>query len=246
MRAWIVLLSLLIASPAVSEQVIRDSNNRLIGRIKPGHSDRLEARDANGALRGYYDRSRDITYGPNGNMIGRGNQLPALLVQPPVDGRRSEIPSQWTPKYGPDGMTPNVEHGYSQSKPMKELSELYPKGLPEAVHYPEMNRTHLPDLGDSRGKAQQRHITRDDRKLTAIALLRVIERDDWAYQRWNNHVSGNWGSILVRPGISHYVDDKRCKMIVMEIHAGGVLDQQDQVVCQEGVNWKVVQAQHKW
>lgn len=62
-------------------QELRDSRNRLIGRIKQCTNGKLEARDAKNRLCGTYNPRTNETRDANNRLVGRGNMLPALLVE---------------------------------------------------------------------------------------------------------------------------------------------------------------------
>lgn len=62
------------------EHVLRDSNSRLVGKIRTIDNGRLEGRDASGRLKGRYDPKRDRTYDSNGREVGRGNLLAAVIT----------------------------------------------------------------------------------------------------------------------------------------------------------------------
>lgn len=62
------------------EQVLRDSNNRTIGKIKTIANGRLEGRDANGRLKGTYDPKANETRDSNGRVVGKGNLLAAVIT----------------------------------------------------------------------------------------------------------------------------------------------------------------------
>lgn len=62
------------------KQQLRDSNGRPIGSISSTYDGRLEGRDANGRLKGTYDRKSDQTRDSNGRVISKGNILAALVT----------------------------------------------------------------------------------------------------------------------------------------------------------------------
>lgn len=62
------------------EQVLRDSNNRPVGKIRTVSNEKLEGRDANGRLKGIYDARNNETRDSNGRVVGKGNLLAALIT----------------------------------------------------------------------------------------------------------------------------------------------------------------------
>lgn len=62
------------------EQVLRDKNGRMLGKVKQRSDGRLEGRDATGRLRGTYDPKLDKTRDHTGRIIGSGNLLATLIV----------------------------------------------------------------------------------------------------------------------------------------------------------------------
>ena len=62
------------------EQVLKDSNNRTIGKIRSLANGRMEGRDANGRLKGTFDPKANETRDSNGRVVGRGNLLAALIT----------------------------------------------------------------------------------------------------------------------------------------------------------------------
>ena len=58
---------------------IRDSSNRLIGRINTLSNGKMEIRDASNAFRGTYDPKTDETRNASNGFVGRGNLLTTLL-----------------------------------------------------------------------------------------------------------------------------------------------------------------------
>lgn len=65
----------------MADQEIRDRNNRLLGKIRQVGS-KLEARDAQNRLKGTYDPRDDTTRDPSNRLVGKGNLLSALIMQP--------------------------------------------------------------------------------------------------------------------------------------------------------------------
>ena len=59
---------------------LRDKNGNLLGRIKQISDDRIEIRDENGILKGYFNPQQNETRDQNGNLVGKGNLLAALLL----------------------------------------------------------------------------------------------------------------------------------------------------------------------
>lgn len=61
------------------EQILKDSNNRTIGKIRTIANGRLEGRDANGRVKGTYDPKPNETRDSNGRVVGKGNLLAVLI-----------------------------------------------------------------------------------------------------------------------------------------------------------------------
>ena len=62
------------------EQVLKDSNNRTIGKIRSLANGRMEGRDANGRLKGTFVPKANETRDSIGRVVGRGNLLAALIT----------------------------------------------------------------------------------------------------------------------------------------------------------------------
>ncbi len=58
---------------------IRDRNGNLLGRITSVSDTRVEIRDKNGSLKGYYNPKINETRDRNGNLVAKGNMLATLL-----------------------------------------------------------------------------------------------------------------------------------------------------------------------
>src|SRR5688572_3291614 len=76
-----ILLVVLISSGAVAQpmQELRDSQNRLIGKITPRSDGRLEAYSYDNRYLGFFDPIANVTYDRNHRLIARGNLLSALI-----------------------------------------------------------------------------------------------------------------------------------------------------------------------
>lgn len=64
------------------EQVLRDSNGRVFGRISTSADGVQSLRDARGAPQGTYDPKTNKTRDARGVVVGDGNLLAALAVPP--------------------------------------------------------------------------------------------------------------------------------------------------------------------
>jgi len=64
----------------MADQILRDRNNRYIGKIRQLNDGRFEGRDVHNLLRGYYDPKRNETRDMHGRIIGKGNLLATLIV----------------------------------------------------------------------------------------------------------------------------------------------------------------------
>ena len=63
----------------MGEQVVRDKSGNVLGRIRKLGDGRYELRDRLGNVLGSYDEKRDRTLDKNGNVLGYGNLLGALI-----------------------------------------------------------------------------------------------------------------------------------------------------------------------
>ena len=63
----------------MTEQLLKDRQNRLIGKIKTGSFGVLELRDASNRLRGKYDPRTNRTTDAQNRVVGQGNLLTTLL-----------------------------------------------------------------------------------------------------------------------------------------------------------------------
>lgn len=68
----------------MAKQELRDRNHHLLGHIETRSSGILEGRDKNHRLRGTYDPKRDETRDHNNRLVGKGNMLAALIINPLV------------------------------------------------------------------------------------------------------------------------------------------------------------------
>ncbi|MEK7409319.1 MAG: hypothetical protein AAB225_30005 [Acidobacteriota bacterium] len=85
MRLVLASLILRLAALAVADgcqpklEEIRDASHRLVGTIRTVRDCTLEARDAQGRLRGRYSPKTNETRDPRYRLVSRGNTLPVLL-----------------------------------------------------------------------------------------------------------------------------------------------------------------------
>jgi len=63
----------------MSSQELRDSSNRLLGRITTQSSGKMELRDHSNSLKGTYDPKTNETRDHSNRLVGRGNLLTTLL-----------------------------------------------------------------------------------------------------------------------------------------------------------------------
>jgi hypothetical protein len=63
----------------MTEQLLKDRQNRLIGKINTGSFGVLELRDASNRLRGKYDPRTNRTTDAQNRVVGQGNLLTTLL-----------------------------------------------------------------------------------------------------------------------------------------------------------------------
>lgn len=63
----------------MSDNVLRDRDNRVIGRIETSSNGRQTIRDRDNRILGYYDPADNTTRDRDNHIIGRGNLLASLL-----------------------------------------------------------------------------------------------------------------------------------------------------------------------
>ena len=63
----------------MDEQVLRDRNGSILGRISTQGNGLLQLRDGNGNIKGFYDPKNDVTLHKDGSIAFRGNMLTTLL-----------------------------------------------------------------------------------------------------------------------------------------------------------------------
>jgi hypothetical protein len=68
-----------LARAASGQHELRNAAGKLLGTIKVVSAIRWEARLANGKLVGTYDPKADTTREASGRLVGKGNQLAALI-----------------------------------------------------------------------------------------------------------------------------------------------------------------------
>lgn len=65
----------------MKEQQLRDRSGNLIGRRLEKHG-KIEGRDKQGNLRGTYDPKKDETRDRYGKLVGKGDLLAILIIEP--------------------------------------------------------------------------------------------------------------------------------------------------------------------
>ena len=63
----------------MGDRELRDSSNRLLGKIKTLSSGKMELRDHTNRFKGTYDPKTDETRDHTNRLVGKGNLLTALL-----------------------------------------------------------------------------------------------------------------------------------------------------------------------
>ena len=63
----------------MSDQELRDKNNRLLARIKTLSNGKMEIRDPSNRLKGTFDPKTNETRDPNNRLVAKGNMLTTLL-----------------------------------------------------------------------------------------------------------------------------------------------------------------------
>ena len=63
----------------MTQQVLKDKNNIVIGYIETDSTGKQTVKDKNYYIKGYYDVKTNVTKDNNHNIIGHGNLLSTLL-----------------------------------------------------------------------------------------------------------------------------------------------------------------------
>ena len=63
----------------MADQILKDRQNRLLGKIRTTGGGVLELRDAQNRLKGKYDPRTNITRDAQNRVVGQGNLLSTLL-----------------------------------------------------------------------------------------------------------------------------------------------------------------------
>jgi len=63
----------------MDEQLLKDRDGRILGRISTQGNGLHQLRDASGNIKGFYDPKSDTTLNKDGSLAFRGNMLTALL-----------------------------------------------------------------------------------------------------------------------------------------------------------------------
>ena len=63
----------------MADQVLRDSSNRIIGKIQSQSNGKMVIRDASNRIKGTYDPSQNKTRDASNRIVGTGNLLTTLL-----------------------------------------------------------------------------------------------------------------------------------------------------------------------
>jgi len=66
----------------MADHELRDSHNKLIGKIKQLSGGRFEGRDSHNKLKGHYDPKTDQTRDEHNKLVGKGNLLAILIAKP--------------------------------------------------------------------------------------------------------------------------------------------------------------------
>lgn len=62
----------------MADQILRDRNSRIIGRIEDRPNEQI-IRDANSRIKGRYDKRTNTTRDESGRIVGTGNLLASLI-----------------------------------------------------------------------------------------------------------------------------------------------------------------------
>lgn len=66
----------------MADQELRDRSGRFLGKIKQLSSGKFEGRDASSRLKGTFDPKTNETRDSSGRLIGKGNMLSMLVIDP--------------------------------------------------------------------------------------------------------------------------------------------------------------------
>jgi hypothetical protein len=65
----------------MADQILKDKNNKILGKIKQLSNGQLEIYDYKNKRLGKYDPKTDQTRNSSNSLVGKGNLLTLLLVQ---------------------------------------------------------------------------------------------------------------------------------------------------------------------
>lgn len=224
-RTLTLALAVLLASHqhALSQSGVeefRDPQNRLIGKIINRQDGQKEARSAANQLLGRYDPGTNETRSANNVLVGRGNQLSALIYDAARQGTQSRVVSD--------------EQRHQDRVERLQSDQRRGVVLPETA---------------ARWARTTSAATTEDRRLAIEAFQRAGEALG-REQLWQNPNSGNYGSILLhsdQKASDTYYHGKLvpCYRATMTLHAGGETDVQRQIVCKMPHNsvWTTVQVE---
>ena len=226
--AWAVLASL-VSTTAVADdrpvtpsaifkpdiQEFRDSRGRLMGRtLSRPHGD-LEGRTNTGQFVGKYYATRDMTYDMHGRLVGRGNQLPAMIADKYRDAEARKKAA------APGGLMTDPDAPVIG--PLTDMS-------PEA---------------ESRRQALSAWITTGDRLVARQALEKAgrlpFTLIEWRNPETGHY--GSWLVRDVDLRASRWLNGTwiECRFATMQLTVKQYTDIQQQTVCPTpGIGWAVV------
>ncbi len=231
-----LIAALVTGVPASAQHVpseeLRDSQNRLMGKIVTRSDGRLEARDQRNRLLGTYDPQSGMTYDHNNRVVGRGNFLPALIDR---TARTSASERREEPSRG-DTTGRAWREGDPQYQPRYE-HRVMPGPAPG-------ERGIIPPEVTARHGRMSATTTQEDRYF-AIDALQQAATHRGREVAWRNPDTRNSGSYLVtNETFESSVNGIMitCYWARMVLRVAGEVDRQRQGVCRREHNgvWVVV------
>lgn len=193
----------------------RDDRNRLMGRTLSRPDGDIEGRTNMGRFVGKYSPARDATFDMHGRLVGRGNQLPAMIVE---DYSRAEAQKK------------ALAHGRPMTDPDAQVIGPVTDMSPEA---------------ENRREAMKVYITNGDRVVARQALNRAgllpFTLVEWKNPESGNY--GSWFLRDVDMRSSRWLNGTwiECRYAEMQLVVRQYNDVQQQTVCPFGdAEWVVV------
>lgn len=237
LAAALVLATLASGANAQSNRVsqapggqITDNAGRVVGYMTARPDGRIEARNLNNQYLGMYDPKTKSTYAYNGQFVGRGDLLSAILAE--NTNMRSPQPDA-----GPR-RAPHSGAGLQQ-----RFDETQPQYQPQYQHRvmpsnPTGNRPLVSPETTARHARMIPSVSQEDRYF-ALDSLQTAAENIGRTVAWQNPMNGNSGTYTVsRESYETYVNGKAmtCYWALMTLTAAGLTDQQRQGVCKRPDN----------